>query len=127
MAAPQQILALSVANLVSGLVNPPCVDASGQASATQPSGPLEACPAGAHRVASPVLDMHVGVISAALGDAGTGVCAAAVGTTEQCPAGSPANPTDDHAHLLTRADGCGSTTVPTSSARVSWRGMPRRR
>src|SRR5262249_14758303 len=113
MWAEQQLLASAVSDLVTGIVNPRCVDhATGQPAAMQPAGPLDACPAGTARERKPVLDLHVGVISSALGGFGADACPQQPSTS--C---SSQNPSDDHGHLLTRGDACGSTTVPTYQGR----------
>ncbi len=90
MADKQQILERAVPDLVDQLINPPCVDATGVEVADQPAGPLDACPPDSARVADPISDIHIGVISSSIGTHGADACTAL--------------PTEnDHAHLITRA------------------------
>jgi hypothetical protein len=122
MAGKQQILSVAVSDLIEGLVNPKCLDdLNGQPATTQPLGPLEACPAGSSRAFPPVLDMHVGLLSSSLGTFGADGCPekppAICGTTT--PNSISAN---DHGHLVTRTDPCGTTSVPTyaSEGFLAW-------
>ncbi len=93
MAEKQQILALSLPELVSHLVNPPCVDPDTLAPQSSPATPDEACPAGTEREFEPPRDIHIGVVSSSLGGHGSDAC----GTT------APADPSnDDMGHLLAR-------------------------
>jgi hypothetical protein len=110
MADKQLLLALTVPDLVGGLVNPRCLDPAGVPSPMQPSGPLEACPAGTKRAFPPILDIHLGVVSSSLGGHGSDACSTA--ETQSCGgAGNPSN--DDAGHLLSRAGACGGQSVPT--------------
>jgi hypothetical protein len=68
MSDKQSILELAVPDLVSRLVNPPCIDAEGRAQASPGAG--EPCPAGQSREFNPVADIHVAIVSSSLGDAG---------------------------------------------------------
>jgi hypothetical protein len=112
MADKQAILSLALADLLSGLANPPCLDASGQIVA-QPAAPLDACPPGSDRQYQPVSDIHIGVISSSLGGHGSDACSTA-GT------GKASN--DDKAHLLDRLDPAAGGTVPTyqSQGFLAW-------
>jgi len=102
MADKQQILAAAVPDLVNGLVNPKCLDDSGNPTSTQPAGPLDECPTGSKREFNPVLDFHIGIVSSSLGGHGSDSCAAT----------SPTN--DDHGHLLSRKDAASANgTVAT--------------
>jgi hypothetical protein len=103
MADKQQILAEAVPDLVQGLVNPRCLDNSGQVLA-QPAGPLEKCPDGSRREFPPVLDVHVGIISSSLGGYGGFWC------NENAPGGETSN---DRAHLLARTSPLAAGSVPT--------------
>ena len=110
MADKQAILSKAVPDLVKGLVNPRCVDAAGAASATQPKGPTEDCPAGTKREFRPILDIHIGVVSSSLGGHGSDACPAQ--TKGSCDEG--VNRTnDDHGHLVARADVYAKSSVPT--------------
>jgi hypothetical protein len=103
MAEKQQLLAATVPDLVSGLVNPSCLLADGTPVPPnlQPTDPSAACPAGSHRAFAPVLDMHLAVVSSSLGDHGGDVC----------PASQPGSYNEDMAHLLTRQlDGSAAST-----------------
>lgn len=70
MSDKQSILELAVPDLVSRLVNPPCIDAEGRARAAPGAG--EPCPAGQSREFNPIADIHVAIVSSSLGDAGAG-------------------------------------------------------
>jgi hypothetical protein len=94
MADKQELLGLAVPALVRSLVNPACLESDGQASASQPSGPGEACPDGSSRQFPPITDIHFAVITTSLGGHGADACAATNEPTE-----------DDRAHLLTRGPG----------------------
>jgi hypothetical protein len=113
MADKQYVLSLAIPDLVDGLVNPPCLDdKTHQPVASQPTGPTQACPAGSTRASPPVQDIHIGVLSSSLGTFGADGCpekppAACTGATPN----SISN--DDHGHLVTRTDPCGTAAVPT--------------
>ncbi|MEP7127082.1 MAG: hypothetical protein ABJE95_39480 [Byssovorax sp.] len=111
MADKQEILGAAVPDLVQRLANPPCVDANGAPAPQQPQSPLEACPAGTMRVAAPVLDIHIGVISSSLGGHGSDACSV-TGDVQSCP-GQPNISNNDAGHLLSRADACSGATIPT--------------
>ncbi|WP_437302721.1 hypothetical protein [Sorangium sp. So ce388] len=102
MADKQEVLRLALADFVSGITNPTCVDPTGSPVSEQPGSGLSACPAGSSRVRTPVNDMHIGVISSSLGGHGSGACPA---TT------SPSNV--DMAHLLARSNPNGENDLPT--------------
>jgi hypothetical protein len=111
MSDKQQLLALAIPDLIAGLANPRCLDdVTGKPVGGQPAGPLDSCPKFSQREFPPVLDMHVGVLSSSLGSFGAIACPGL--PLAGCPS-SGATPDDDHGHLLTRADPCGMTTVPT--------------
>jgi hypothetical protein len=122
MAGKQQILSVAVSDLIKGLVNPNCLDdLNGQPTAMQPTGPLDSCPPGSTRAFPPVLDMHVGLVSSSLGTFGADGC------PDKPPAfcaGAMPNSTsnNDHGHLVTRTDPCGTTNVPTyeSEGFLAW-------
>ncbi len=92
MADKQQILATAIPDLINGLVNPSCLDAKGNLVANQPSGPLEACPAGSGREFPPVNDIHIGLLSSSMGTFGANGCETAA---------NPQN--NDNGHLVVRA------------------------
>ncbi|WP_437618456.1 hypothetical protein [Sorangium sp. So ce1151] len=103
MADKQEVLRLALADFVSGITNPTCVDPTGSPVDEQPLSGLSACPEGALRVRTPVNDMHIGVISSSLGGHGSGACS---------PTTSPSN--DDKAHLLARSNpNGGENDLPT--------------
>jgi hypothetical protein len=117
MADKQAILALAVPLLVSGLVNPSCLDDATMTplpAAMQPTTPTAACPTGSEREFPPVLDIHIGLVSSSLGTFGADGCPE--------PPPPPPPPTvcmsgatdDNNGHLVTRSDPCGQDPpVPT--------------
>jgi hypothetical protein len=112
MADKQRILALAIPDLVVGLVNPKCRDdVTNQPVPNQPAGPLDPCPLGSTRDFKPVTDIHIGLLSSSLGTFGADGC------PDKPPAICNTTPTstsnDDHGHLVTRTDPCGTTDVPT--------------
>jgi hypothetical protein len=115
MADKQYILSLAIPDLVGGLVQPKCLDNNTMApipTAMQPTSPTQTCPSGSTYEFNPVLDMHIGLLSSSLGSFGADGC------PEKPPAacsGATPNSTsnDDHGHLVTRTDPCGTTNVPT--------------
>ncbi len=93
MADKQQILRAAVPDLISSLVNPPCVDADG-VIVEQPISPLDDCAQG-ERHFEPVLDIHIGIISSSLGGHGADGCEPALDPTK--------DPTqNDHGWLIHR-------------------------
>ncbi len=123
MADKQAILALALPDLVNGLVNPACVDDTTLlpvSAALQPATPLEACPAGSMREFSPVLDMHIGMLSSSLGTFGANGCPETAPSACNGPTSSISN--DDHGHLVTRTSPCADTNVPTyqSEGFLAW-------
>jgi len=66
----QEILRTAVPDLVGRLVNPNCVDASG--NQFLPPAPGEDCELGKAREFKPVQDINIAVVSSSLGDAGAG-------------------------------------------------------
>jgi hypothetical protein len=103
MADKQQILAEAVPDLVESLVNPRCLDASGSPVSAQPKSPLEACPTGSRREFSPVLDIHIGIISSSLGDYGGEACSFAAENFDG----------NDKGHLIHRSASPARGDVPT--------------
>ncbi len=83
MSDKQDILRLAVPDLVSRLVNPMCVDAMGKPFPPAAAG--AACATGQHREFNPIQDLHVGVISSSLGDAGANVSCPAEGFPRYLP------------------------------------------
>ena len=89
MAEKQQLFAQTVPALVTRLISPYCVSATGGV-VSQPASPATACPKGSNREFAPVGDLHVGVITSSLGSHG------ASDVHDLCVGAS----SDDHAHLL---------------------------
>ncbi len=112
MADKQLILAAAVPDLVSGLVNPKCVNDEGTPlpAAQQPAGPTVECPLGAKREFPPIVNIHIGIVSSSLGGHGGDACATS--ETLSC-AGSPNPSNNDAGHLLARTDACVGTQVAT--------------
>ncbi len=112
MADKQQLLAQAVPDLITGLLDPPCVDGAGNpvAPSVQPS-PTGACPAGTSRLFPPVNDVHVGMLSSSLGSFGADACPDK--TTDVCPNGATSTSNNDHGHLVTRKDPCAPGNVAT--------------
>ncbi|HLM75091.1 MAG TPA: hypothetical protein VK459_20415, partial [Polyangiaceae bacterium] len=112
MADKQQILAEAVPDLVESLVNPRCLDASGNPVAEQPKSPLAICPIGSRREFAPVLDIHVGIISSSLGDYGGGACSFTATDFDG----------NDKAHLIHRSATPGAEDVTTynGSGFLAW-------
>ncbi|NUQ76384.1 MAG: hypothetical protein HUU21_22835 [Polyangiaceae bacterium] len=111
MADKQDILAVTVPDLVNSLVNPACVDANGTPTAAQPASPADPCPvAGSNRVFAPVTDIHIGIVSSSIGGHGADACPAQENNT--C-APNPNFSNDDKGRLLSRTDPCSGATVPT--------------
>jgi hypothetical protein len=103
MADKQQILTLALGDLLSGLANPPCLDANGKVVATPPS-PADACPGGAARQFAPVADIHIGVVTSSLGGHGSDACSSS---------GMGKQSNNDQGHLIDRLDPVAGGTVPT--------------
>ena len=120
MADKQEILSLALADLMQSLTNPPCLDSSGVAVATQPATGLEACPSGSQRQFAAIDDIHVGVVTTSLGGHGSDSCPAQ--DTASCPNGAVNTTNDDRGHLVSRSDPCGSGNVPTYESKgfLSW-------
>jgi hypothetical protein len=112
MADLQQILSFAVPDLLVGLLNPACLDASGAPvpAAAQPS-PQGSCPVGTRRRFPPVSDVHIGLLSSSLGAVGGDACPDVL--ADACPGGGSTTSTNDHGHLVTRADACGPGAVLT--------------
>jgi hypothetical protein len=72
MSDKQQILSAVLPDLMSRLVNPLCVDSLGNLYPAPAEGSAT-CPAGQHQEFQPIGDIHVGIISSSLGDAGANV------------------------------------------------------
>ncbi|MRG90870.1 hypothetical protein GF068_02885 [Polyangium spumosum] len=112
MADKQNILALAIPDIVQGVVNPPCIGPSGAPSATQPSGPDEACPTGSSRAFEPISDIHIGVISSSIGGHGSDSCPNVDPNSKEC-APNPNTTNNDRGHLLARTNACGGAQAPT--------------
>ncbi|MFT3773662.1 MAG: hypothetical protein QM820_50450 [Minicystis sp.] len=111
MADKQEILSLALSDLVQSLTNPPCIDPSTKAFASQPALPTDACPSGSVRQFLPINDIHIGIVTTSLGGHGSDACPA----TEMfsCPGGATNKTNNDKGHLVTRTDPCATGTVPT--------------
>jgi hypothetical protein len=107
MADKQSVLSAAVPDLVDRLINPVCVttDAAGKTTQLpkdqQPADTNSDCPPGSAREFSPIVDIHIGVVTSSLGGHGADIC-------QDVPQGAPAQtPTNnftrnDQAHLITR-------------------------
>jgi hypothetical protein len=91
MAEKQQLFAKTLPELLTRLVSPHCVTATGAITA-QPTSPTAACPDGSQREFAPLRDLHVGVITSSLGSHG------AAGAKDVCTSIGD----NDHAHLIPR-------------------------
>ncbi len=92
MQPKQEVLAQVLPELIAGLVSPPCVDERG-AVVARPSAADVACRAGTQRAYAPFEDLHVGVVTSSLGDAGAKRGCSA-------PGGQSEGPGFDMAHLV---------------------------
>jgi hypothetical protein len=119
MAYKQALLVEAIPDLIAGLVNPPCVDASGLPAPSQPSSPADACPAGTERAFQPQTDIHIGVVSSSIGGHGADAC-----PNEEPNSCAPVSNTtnNDKGHLLDRADACNMGTIPTYESKgfLAW-------
>ncbi|KYF94217.1 hypothetical protein BE17_11940 [Sorangium cellulosum] len=101
MADKQDILAFAIPDLVSGLVNPRCINEAGES--TTVGSPNTDCPQGFKREFEPVKDIHIGIISSSLGGHGSGACPEATSRSNV-----------DMAHLLAReTESSDNGTIPT--------------
>lgn len=100
MADKQEILTLTIPELLRRFINPLCVDPQGIAVDGQPSDADDDCPAGSDRLFAPITDIHIGVISTSLGGHGSDACTGVNDPSE-----------NDRGRLLDR--GPGNNTVPT--------------
>jgi hypothetical protein len=106
MADKQAILAAAIADLTHTLVNPTCVDASGDPSQIQPITGADPCPEGSDREHPAINDIHIGVISSSLGGHGADSCAVVGGALSTAS-------NNDAGHLLARLDPEGGGAAPT--------------
>jgi hypothetical protein len=111
MADKQNVLVLTVPELVNGLVNPRCVDENGDPAPMQPAGPSDVCPvAGTTREFEPVVDIHIGILSSSIGSSGADSCP----DQENNTCGPDPNfCNNDKGHLVTRQSQCGGGDVTT--------------
>jgi hypothetical protein len=109
----QQILNAAVPDLVNRLVNPICLDQNQQPlpKADQPTSPTAPCPNGSMREFSPIVDIHIGIVSSSLGGRGADVCEDEKAGVGGCIAKNFSN--NDHGHLVTRKSVCEGGIVPT--------------
>jgi hypothetical protein len=109
MSDKQEILSLTVPELMNRLINPVCVDEDGVAVAGQPATPDDDCPAGSERLFPAVTDIHIGVISTSIGGHGSDAC---VGDNDPSE--------NDQAHLLDRGPGGGSVATYEGKQFLAW-------
>jgi hypothetical protein len=107
MSDKQEILAFAVPDLVEGLVNPSCVDPTGQKKPVRVRTPE--CPEGMVREFKPVVDMRIGVISSSLGGHGADTCARR--------GEDASDDVDDRGHLL---PGDGSVATCKDKGFLAW-------
>lgn len=76
MGDKQQVLATAVPQLLRRLTNPDCVDPTpgSMRLPVQTIDPSAACPSGMEREFAPIKDIHIGVVTSALGDFGGDTC-----------------------------------------------------
>ncbi|MEO8180535.1 MAG: hypothetical protein ABI895_17000, partial [Deltaproteobacteria bacterium] len=84
MSDKQQILSTVLPDLMSRLVNPLCVDERGNLYPPPPGGSAT-CPSGQRQEFQPIGDIHVGIISSSLGDAGANVACPVQGFVGYAP------------------------------------------
>jgi hypothetical protein len=110
MADKQGVLRFAIPDLVSRLTNPSCVDASGNLSPPPAAG--QVCPEGQRRELTPLADIHIGIISSSLGDAGANAPCPASGFESYVP------DRIDMAHLVGTLARGQSAAIPTGF--LSW-------
>ncbi|MEZ4301484.1 MAG: hypothetical protein R3B70_41505, partial [Polyangiaceae bacterium] len=106
MGDKQEILARAVPDLVKRLANPRCVGGDGAPVAEQPASPTAACPAGSEREFLAVPDIHIGIVSSALGGPKGMTC----GLDKE----------NDKAHLLARSPDGGPVPTYESKGFLAW-------
>ncbi|APR83807.1 Hypothetical protein A7982_09156 [Minicystis rosea] len=121
MADKQQILVQAVPDLVRGLVNPKCVNPEAADDASQwvtPAGPLDDCPVvngvTLKRDFTPVVDIHIGIVSSSIGGHGSDSCPNQDTVTGSCAGGAVNTTNNDMGHLITRTDPCAAGTGSTT-------------
>lgn len=97
MADKQALLSDAVPGMVRRLANPFCISLSDPKVEKQVSSANEACPAGFRREFDPLTDLHIGVITSALGTAGGD-------DGDACATGPGHQLEDDQAHLVGTLD-----------------------
>ncbi|MBK8253793.1 MAG: hypothetical protein IPK82_14150 [Polyangiaceae bacterium] len=97
MGDKQEILARAIPDLVKRLANPKCLDGAGNPAESQPQSPTDPCPVGTEREFLAVPDIHIGIVSSALGGPDGLTCGA--------------DKYNDKGHLLSRR--LNGSTVPT--------------
>lgn len=127
MADKQQILVQAVPDLVRGLVNPNCVDPESPEDQTKwvpVAGPLDNCPTVngvvLKRDFTPVVDIHIGIVSSSIGGHGSDSCPNQDTVTGSCPGGAVNTTNNDMGHLVTRTDAC---TAPTGGTTYQDKGF----
>ncbi|EYF00755.1 hypothetical protein [Chondromyces apiculatus] len=91
MADKQEVLALALNELVESLTNPLCIDKSGIEPSSRPASGLDPCPPGMERWFTPVIDIHLGIVSSSIGGYGGDACQVMDSRTN-----------NDRGHLLAR-------------------------
>jgi hypothetical protein len=101
MGDKQSYLARAIPDLINRLVNPNCVDPTGSFVSTSSGG---MCPGGSQLEFAPVFDMHLGIVTSALGSRLGDLCDpnAMAGGAGQPFAGVSAH-NDDQGHLVARS------------------------
>jgi hypothetical protein len=110
MADKQAILVEAVPDLVTGLVNPKCIDPD-KVKPPIAVGASDMCPDGYKRDFPPVQDIHIGIITSSLGGHASDACPDN-GYPGDCPS-TQNHSTNDYGHLVTRTNPCAPDVVPT--------------
>ncbi|HET9930116.1 MAG TPA: hypothetical protein VFQ35_05505, partial [Polyangiaceae bacterium] len=113
MADKQALLSDAVPGMVRRLANPFCVSLTDPKIEKQVASANEPCPAGFRREFEPLTDLHIGVITSALGSAGGG-------DGDACATGPGHQLEDDQGHLVGTLDR--ALVVPTyqSAGFLAW-------
>jgi hypothetical protein len=109
MGDKQALLALAVPDMITRLVQPLCVDASGNPTGGNANPDGTGCAIGKPEF-PPVHNMHLGVITSSLGGRGGNACPTTGPTSMNPVNNSLSNHDDDQAHLINRG---GNPTDPT--------------
>ncbi len=121
MGDKQAYLIQAIPQMITRLVTPRCVDASGAATGSYSSPTDGTCPAGSSPEFSPVHDLHIGVVTSSLGsrlgiNSGTSpVCDPMAMVTSMAGVASSAF-NDDQGHLITRTGPFGAGAALSDAA-----------